>query len=105
MDPNVKSGKIDFIENYIATDAAKHCGNKMTADHIAYVRKNQALDVNTYWAHEHYSGVAKEFLEEMIAAMKGPDFFDETNAQIDYFHCSHYININIGKWNKPYVCE
>ena len=102
---NVKSGKIDFIENYIKTDADKIAANKMSADTIAHIRKNQSLDVNTYWAHEHYSGKAKQFLTEMIAAMKGPDFFDETDAQVDYFHCSHYIDINIGKWDKPYIVE
>ena len=102
---NVKSGKIDFIENYIKTDADKITANKMSADTIAQIRKNQSLDVNTYWAHEHYSGKAKKFLTEMIAAMKGPDFFDETDAQVDYFHCSHYIDINIGKWDKPYIVE
>ena len=102
---NVKSGKIDFIENYIKTDADKVAANKMSADTIAHIRKNQSLDVNTYWAHEHYSGKARQFLTEMISAMKGPDFFDHTDAQTDYFHCSHYIDINIGKWDKPYIVE
>jgi hypothetical protein len=102
---NVKSGKIDFIENYIKTDADKVAANKMSLDTIAHIRKNQSLDVNTYWAHEHYSGKAKQFLTEMISAMKGPDFFDHTDAQTDYFHCSHYIDINIGKWDKPYIVE
>ena len=102
---NVKSGKIDFIENYIKTDADKVVANKMSPDTIAHIRKNQSLDVNTYWAHEHYSGKAKQFLTEMISAMKGPDFFDHTDAQSDYFHCSHYIDINIGKWDRPYIVE
>ena len=102
---NVKSGKIDFIENYIKTDADKVAANKMSADTIAHIRKNQSLDVNTYWAHEHYSGKAKQFLTEMISAMKGPDFFDHTDAQSDYFHRSHYIDINIGKWDRPYIVE
>lgn len=102
---NVKSGKIDFIENYIKTDADKVVANKMSPETIAQIRKYQSLDVNTHWAHEHYSGKAKQFLTEMISAMKGPDFFDETDAQVDYFHCSHYIDINIGKWDKPYIVE
>ena len=100
---NIKQGEIDFIENYIQTDAEKNYGNKMSEDQVAYIRKNQSLDVNTYWVKDHYSGRAKSFLTEMIAAMEGPDFFNEDDAQTDYFHRSHYIDINIGQWNKPYA--
>ena len=102
---NIRQGSIDFIENYIQTDAAKHYGNKMSEDQVAYIRKNRFLDVNTYWVKDHYSGKAKEFLVAMIAAMEGPDFFNEDDAQTDYFHRSHYIDINIGTWNKPYALE
>lgn len=100
---NVRQGSIDFIENYIATDAAKNYGNKMSEDQVTYIRKNSSLDVNTYWVKDHYSGKAKSFLMEMIAAMEGPDFFNEDDAQTDYFHRSHYIDINIGSWNRPYA--
>jgi hypothetical protein len=102
---NIKQGKIDFIENYIGTDANVMHGRKMSQDQIDYIRKNKCLDVNTYWYHEHFSDVAKKFLTEMIAAMEGPDFFNEDDAQTDYFHRSHYIDINIGQWNKPYALE
>lgn len=101
----LKSGQIDFIENYIATDAAKHHAGKMSADQIAYIRKNRYLDVNTYWIHEHYSGKAKAFLTEMKAAMEGPDFFCEDDIQTDYFSRSHYVDINVGKYDKPYIAE
>ena len=101
---NIKEGAIDFVENYIDTDAASPCAKKMSQDQIDYIRNKKCLDVNPHWAHEHFSGVAKEFLVAMIDAMKGPEFFDESDAMTDYFHCSHYIDINIGRWNKPYVC-
>ena len=100
---NIKEGKIDFIENFIQTDKASHIGRKMSEDQIAYIRKNRTLDVNTYWFQDHFSGKAKEFLAEIIPAMKGPDFFDHSDAQTDYFHCSHYIDVNVGRWNKPYI--
>ena len=28
--------------------------------------------------------------------------FDESDSQSDYFYCSWYNHIQIGKWNKPY---
>lgn len=99
----ISQGKIDFIENYIETDRNKPYAKYMTEDQIAYIRKNQSLDVNTYWCHEHYSGRAKEFLEQAVSALKGPRYFDHSDAQTDYFHCSHYIGIKIGRWNRPYA--
>jgi hypothetical protein len=101
---NVKSGKIDFIENYIKTDADKHYGNKMSADQVAYIRKNQSLDVNTYWYQEHYSGKAKSFLKEILDAMNGGNH-NNSDIQTDYFDVGWYVDVNIGSWNKPYSLE
>ncbi len=82
---NIKSGKIDFAKD--STSDAHH------------------YQVNVYWTDEHYKGTAKKFFAEVIAAMKGPKFFDHSDSMTDYFHVSHYIDINLGKWNKPYVLE
>ena len=82
---NIKSGKIDFAKD-------------STADNFNY-------QVNPYHTDSHYTGKAKKFFAEVIAAMKGPNFFDHSDAMTDYFHVSHYIDINLGNWNKPYVLE
>lgn len=34
---------------------------------------------------------------------KAGTWHDESNAQIDYFNTAFYIDINIGRWDKPYV--
>ena len=101
---NIKSGKIDFIENFIQTDGIGH-GRKMDQSQIDYIRNNKSLDVNPYWYQEHFSGQAKDFLKEVLDAMYGKDYFDESDAMTDYFHCSHYVDVNIGQWNKPYTVE
>lgn len=82
---NIKSGKIDFAK-------------LSTSDNYNY-------QVNTYWTDSHYTGKAKKFLAEVIAAMKGPKFYDNSDSMTDYFDVSHYIDINLGKWNKPYILE
>ena len=61
--------------------------------------------VNVYHIDSHYEGKAKNFLTELLAAMKGPDWFDKSDIMTDYFHVSHYCDINIGKWNKPYFLQ
>jgi hypothetical protein len=94
----ISQGKIDFIGsvNRKNKEFAEQRGQepRVVKDHI---------QVNPYWVHEHYDGVAREFLEQAIAALKGPDYFDDSDIQTDYFHRSHYLDINIGRWDKPYV--
>ena len=62
------------------------------------------IQVNPYYINDHYAGKARGLLHELKAAMEGPEFFCEDDSQTDYFHRSHYIDINIGKWDNPYVC-
>ena len=60
------------------------------------------IQVNEYQIRNHYTGIHCDFLSELLAAMKGPDFFDHSDSQTDYFHLSHYTNIYVGDWHKPY---
>ena len=94
----VNSGRIDFIKNFNET-----CERIPRPEHLPFQPAEKSIQVNTYWAHEHFSGKAKDFLVQAVAALKGPDFFDHSDAQTDYFHCSHYVDINIGRWDKPYT--
>ena len=86
---NVKSGKVDFFNDYGDVEDAKKSG----------------IQVNPYWFHEHFTGKAKQFLTEAFDALKSAGYYNNSDAQIDYFDTAYYYDINIGKWNKPYVCE
>jgi hypothetical protein len=60
------------------------------------------IQVNPYWYKDHFKGRSKEFLSEVIPAMYSADYYDNSDAQIDYFDTAYYVDVNIGKWNKPY---
>lgn len=96
---NIKSGKIDFIGNY----TKNHLGRAS-----AFVRENQpeikSLDVNPYWYQEHFDGQARAFLHELLAAMNNGNH-NNSDIQSDYFDVGWYVDVNIGRWNKPYVLE
>lgn len=64
------------------------------------------IQVNHYHVEhsERYSDEAKAFLLELIAAMYSEDWRDNSDLQSDYFDVSYYLSVNIGNWNKPYVC-
>jgi hypothetical protein len=38
-----------------------------------------------------------------LAAMKGTKYYNNDDAMTDYFDRSHYTNIYIGAWDKPYA--
>jgi len=70
-----------------------------------YTHGDGYIQVNTYHIDSHYTGKAKNFLNELLAAMKGPNYFNNDDAMTDYFHRSHYTDINVGRWNKPYFLQ
>jgi hypothetical protein len=80
---NIKSGPIDFGKN------------------------NLSFTNNLYWVKDRaeYSEVAINFLEEVVKAMESAGWFDKSDIMTDYFHIAYYININVGRWDRPYVLE
>ena len=97
----LKSGAIDFIGN-----SNRVCGNDFYQVQRGFKPTTSGYDqVNPYWFQDHYDGDAKAFLTEAFKALKSADWYDESNAMIDYFNIAYYIDINIGKWDKPYILE
>lgn len=97
---NIKSGIIDFIGN-----SNEVCGR----DHYQVARGYKANtsgyeNVNVYHFKSHYDGVALKFLTEVHAAMMVGNH-DNSDIQTDYFDVGWWVEVNIGKWSKPYVLE
>jgi hypothetical protein len=42
---------------------------------------------------------------EKIADALNLDNFDKSDSMTDYFHVGHYVDINVGKWNKPFAVK
>ena len=93
---NIKSGSIDFIKNYNETVSERAGGFRLDSPAV------ESISVNPYWYHEHFSGVAKFFLTEIMVAMNAGNH-DNSDVQSDYFDIGWYIDINLGRWDKPYL--
>jgi len=65
------------------------------------------FDINPYHSANWYKAVGanKEanFVEEMIAAMKGTQWYDNSDAMTDYFDTAYYLSLKVGQWDKPYI--
>lgn len=94
----VKSGSLDIIGNWYETGIKN-------GDFDNNKEKPTSLDVNYYYIEEHYTGLVKDFLLELKGAMLGCGWYDNSDIMSDYFDTAWYIDINIGKWDKPYEFE
>jgi hypothetical protein len=83
---NIKGGKIDFIGDYDGdkSDAARW-----------------GIQVNPYHYKNYFGGEAYHFLSEVIPAMNAGNH-DRSDIMTDYFDVGWYIDVNIGRYDKPY---
>lgn len=95
---NIKSGCLDLIRNYNQTVGERPGGFQLGSPAV------DSLSVNPYWFQDHFSGKAKAFLTEIFKAMNAGNH-DNSDIQTDYFDVGWYVNVNVGRWNKPYVLE
>jgi len=94
------SGDLDILGNYWEV----YKKNEWTVDPWnKRSEKPTSLTVNPNCVDRSYAGEVRAFLEELIAEMKGEHYFDDSDIMTDYFHCSHYIDIEVGNWEKPYA--
>ena len=96
---NIKSGSIDFIENYNNTVSNT---SRYLASPENFRKAEGSIDVNPYWYHDHFEGKALNCLQEIMAAMNVGNH-NNSDIQSDYFDVGWYVDVNIGQWNKPYV--
>lgn len=60
--------------------------------------------VNNFWIMSHFaSNEPWCLLLTEINDLMREEHWDDSDSMTDYFHCSWYNSIHIGKWNKPYV--
>ena len=96
----IKKGSIDFISNYneIGENDSSRNAN------WPFQPAKDDIDVNVYHYEKHFSGEALEFLTEVVEALNLENF-DKSDIMSDYFHVGHYVDVKVGRWNKPYILE
>ena len=95
----ITAGEIDFFESANRL-------NKERAERIGDIARelNGDMTVNPYHYENHFDGVAVEFFHKAFAALRGEGWYNDSDIQTDYYDVKHYVDIRIGKWNKPYNC-
>ena len=92
---NINSGGVDFIKNYNDNKDETRYNNGYE------VQVNGYINVNEFHINEHFTGEPKEILEIANDCLNLNNF-DKSDAMTDYFHVGHYVEINVGRWDKDY---
>lgn len=99
---NIKEGALDLI-------GAANADNKAVADRrgTTFYEVKDNYQVNPYYAHESTDKKVASFFKELVAAMNGKNStvknHNNSDIMTDYFDVGWYIDINVGKWDKPYA--
>jgi len=95
----------------LSVDVTIKQGTESFADSFSEGRRY--AQVNQYWIDDHFQDAGERQVLKTImniiktapaSAENGRAWFDESDAMTDYFHTAYYIHIQIGEWNKPYIC-
>ena len=103
---NLKEGELDILgamKRAALKSAHYDHYNEYDIQSLNHVLKAEYISVNPYWVEKNYAcPVVVAFLTELKEAMYGPEYFDESDAMIDYFHTAYYFHIEVGKWDKDF---
>lgn len=91
---SIASGGIDFIQNAKDVEA-----NNPLAPAKQF--KDDYINVNVYHFENWFDGKALEYLKEAIAILNEGNY-DNSDIMTDYFDKGHYVDVLIGRWDKPY---
>ncbi len=68
--------------------------------------------VNNYWIRDHWQDAddqaallkIDEIMHNAPGRAGGRVYFDESDAMTDYFHTAFYTHMQIGSWDRKYIC-
>lgn len=70
-------------------------------DFSVLTNEDNYTQLNPYNGIEDNHPLSKD-IDKMIEIMKGENWYDKSDSMTDYFDTAYYLNLHIGKWDKPY---
>ena len=90
VEVTIKQGPVDFAEVF-------------KGERNAYAQINE-FHLYLYGKYEAFFDQVLTIIKTAPANAGGRAWFDNSDAQTDYFSIAYYINLAVGEWNAPYAC-
>lgn len=90
----ITQAPVDLIDAYTMT----HCSDEVRS---ACMRQ-RSCDVNPYYWHDHFQGSTLSVFKGIFEALN-IDNHDRSDPITDYFNVGHYVEVLIGRWDKPFI--
>ena len=94
---NIKSAPIDLCDAWFKFNSEKCQIHSVDS-------KPESLQVNPYWIDENWPKEIAETLKLILSALN-LDNHNNSDSMTDYFDVGHYVDVNIGRWNKPFIVK
>jgi hypothetical protein len=97
----------------ISEDYIKHLGSGYTREDIGNRQKERYHQLNQFtlrgdfnlleWCNGVFLTEAGHNLLKKVVHLSDTYNYDNSDSQSDYFDVNFYLEINIGRWNKPFI--
>lgn len=94
----IKSAPIDFIGNFNRTLTASEAWKAMPD----ILKERDSVSVNPYWYQDHFTGDVKELVGKLLDAIRSADYYDRSDAMVDYFDTAYYYGLSFGDYKTPF---
>lgn len=97
----IQSAPIDLVQIYIDELNKKRDDDRKNVNY-------GNIDLNVYWYKDTLQEQPElvKIFDGIISTIKSVgEWFDHSDAMTDYFHTAFYIDVKLGKWNKPFIVK
>lgn len=92
----IKSAPYDLLAEVFRVNNKRVC-----ADYQKFSEKPSSVGVNPYWLENQFD-VHLPVFEAIKKAMYSAGWYNNSDVMTDYFDTAYYIDIKIGRWDKPF---
>ena len=101
----IAAGTTDFAAmQFIAQAAINRTATTTLVLVVAVDPAAKTVDVNPYHVRTHVADeCVADVLQKIVDALN-TDNHDRSDIMTDYFDVGHYVDLHIGRWDRPFVC-